>query len=26
MGEQGIQFTYHHQGATRKTINFLKAN
>jgi len=26
MGEKGIQFTYHHQGATRKTINFLKAN
>ena len=26
MGEQGILFTYHHQGATRKTINFLKAN
>jgi 3-deoxy-D-manno-octulosonic-acid transferase len=26
MGEKGIQFTYHHQGATRKTINFLKTN
>lgn len=26
MGQQGIQFTYHHQGATRKTINFLRTN
>lgn len=26
MGEQGLSFAYHHQGATKKTLKFLESN